>query len=575
MAYIREEEINKIRQAADIVDIISDYITLQPQGKNYVALCPFHNDVNHPSLVVSPERQIFNCFSCPAGGNVFSFVMKKEEVGFIEAVEIVAKKIGYNLHIDKTKSDNVPLKKEYEMYNLATKFFENNLATEKGHDAREYLANRGITADIIKEFHIGLALTGKDDLYQLLLKKKYSLDEIVDLGLANKAGVDIYDTFTNRIMIPISNMQGEVVAFTGRIYHNEDAAKYINTRETKIFKKGNILFNFANAKKAIKTAGEVIIVEGHMDAIMLSAKGIKNVIALMGVALSNEHIKELQKLRVPVVLMLDNDDAGLTATVEVGQKLLDSKIDTKVVRLSEVKDPDEYMRKFGFKALEDNIKHAPSYINFKLNYLKQNKDLQTIPDVVKYVKEVLSSLGQVDEITKDAILGDLSKEYNIDKEILKQNIKYEVKEPVKEEIVAPKRHTRYEKAANYILYAMMNEARFIRIFKEKLGFLKNRSERIIVSQIVYYNNSYGDINLADFTSFIQNDEEIFNKVMEIVNNCQDLEINIDEFNKYLEVILRELKLDEIKNLKMQLKNEMDMNKKIEILTKIAELKKEV
>ena len=343
MAYINEEEINTIRSNADIVEIIGDYLELKQKGRNYVAICPFHDD-HTPSLVVSKERQIFNCFTCKTGGNVFSFVMKYENVSFPEAIKIVAKKIGYNL---KSNYDDViesKYKKEYEIMNFAAKYYMNNINSKEGLEARKYLDKRGITSEIIKEFNIGLATDKPSDLYNILNKKNYSLDELDKLGLVNKYNLDVFDTFQNRIIIPIEDIKGQIVGFTGRIYHNEkDIAKYINTKETIIFKKGNILFNFHNARNYIREKKQAILVEGNMDAIKLSAKGIKNVIALMGVALSKEQIIILKKLNVPIILMLDNDSAGLNATFKNGELLRKNGIEVLVVRLKDAKDPDEYI----------------------------------------------------------------------------------------------------------------------------------------------------------------------------------------------------------------------------------------
>lgn len=576
MAYIGEEEINSIRAQADIVDIISDYLSLQPKGKNYVALCPFHND-HSPSLVVSKERQIFNCFTCRTGGNVFTFVMKYENVSFVEAVEIVAKKIGYNLKISHHEWGNNVSKKEYEMYNIATKFYQNNINTEVGAGARKYLNNRGIDATIIKEFNLGLALPKKDVLYQLLKQKGFDLNNLEKMGLVNKSGTEVFDTFQNRIMIPVSNMQGQVVAFTGRIFNNEDTAKYINTKETPIYKKSSILFNFYNAKNSIKNAHEIIIVEGNMDAIMLSARGIKNVVALMGVAISNEQIKEIKKLKANVILMLDNDSAGESATLDVGEKLVINGLETRVVRLNGAKDPDEYIRQFGLESLINNLKQAPKYLDFKLNYLKAGKDLQNIPDVVKYVKEVLSSLSNYDDLTKEMVLTKLSENYHIDKDILKKNLNLSQSKKILNETSSPvtKFKTKYDIAASSILYAMMNDSKYIRIYKENLGYLKKKIERIIASEIVYYNSSNKMMNLADFLTYIQSKEDIYPYVMEIINDNSNIELSTIEFNKWLTVIIKELKKDEIRDLKQQIQQEMDINKKMEMLAKLTELKKEV
>ena len=366
MAYISEEELNNIRSNADIVDVISDYLDLKQRGRNYVAVCPFHDD-HSPSLVVSRERQMFTCFTCKTSGNVFSFVMKYENVSFPEAVQIVAKKIGYTLKGDFSNFKESKYKKEYEIMDFVTKYYTNNINTTSGINALKYLENRGITKDIIKEFNIGLALDKRDDLYNILLKKNYSLEDLSDLGLVNKINLNVYDTFINRIMIPIENLQGSVVGFTGRIYNGEeDTAKYLNTKETKIFKKGSILFNYHNARNAIRETKTVVVVEGNMDAITLSAKGIKNVVALMGVAMSQVQIDTLKKLNVPIILMLDNDAAGLDATLKNGELLRKAGVDTRVVRLSGAKDPDEYIRAKGVDALKDNIKHAISFLDFLL-----------------------------------------------------------------------------------------------------------------------------------------------------------------------------------------------------------------
>ena len=482
MAYIKEEEINAIRDQADIVDIISNYLSLKPKGRNYVAVCPFHDD-HSPSLVVSKERQMFNCFTCRTGGNVFTFVMKYENVGFIEAIKIVADKIGYNLNIGNLSDFTSQNKEDYEIMDFAQKYYLNNIFTKDGIAARKYLEKRGIDEAIIKEFNIGVALDSKDTLYKLLTNKKYSLDKLVNLGLANKFDANVYDTFSKRIMIPIENLKGQVVGFTGRIYNGEvDTAKYMNTKETEIFKKGNILFNYHNARQSIREEKKVIVVEGNMDAIKLSASGIKNVVALMGVALSKEQIDVLKKLKVPIILMLDNDSAGLEATVKNGDELQKYDLDIRVVRLTDAKDPDEYIRSKGLAALKDNIEHATNYLDFKLDYLKKDKNLNNMEDLIHYVKDVILSINAADDLTKELVISKISKDYEIDAEILKQELKSSLvsapskKEEVKKEQIRPK-PTKYHIAASKILYHMMQDSLYISIYKNRLGYFKEKDER--------------------------------------------------------------------------------------------------
>lgn len=578
MAYISEEELNNIRSNADIVDVISDYLDLKQRGRNYVAVCPFHDD-HSPSLVVSRERQMFTCFTCKTSGNVFSFVMKYENVSFPEAVQTVAKKIGYTLKGDFSNFQESKYKKEYEIMDFVTKYYTNNINTTSGINALKYLENRGITKDIIKEFNIGLALDKKDDLYNILLKKNYSLEEISDLGLVNKINLNVYDTFINRIMIPIENLQGSVVGFTGRIYNSEvDTAKYLNTKETKIFKKGSILFNYHNARNAIRETKVVVVVEGNMDAITLSAKGIKNVVALMGVAMSQVQIDTLKKLNVPIILMLDNDSAGLDATLKNGELLRKAGVDTLVVRLSDAKDPDEYIRLKGVEALKDNIKHAISFLDFLLEYLKQDLDLNNITDLKKYINSIISHINYEDDLTKQLIISKISKDYLIDEQILigELNInprKEVVKKEEKREVI-PK-VSKYHKAVSKILYMMMLDNKYITIYKNKLGYFKEKIERVVASEIVYYNSEHENINIADFITYITNNEEISNYVSNIISENKNTSDSVSEFNDCVDAVLKILKEDEIKELKSKIVKELDMDKKVELMNKLMELKKEV
>ena len=576
MALIKDEEINTIREQSDIVDIISQYLTLTKQGKNYVAVCPFHDD-HSPSLVVSPEKQIFNCFTCRTGGNVFSFIMKYENVGFLEAVKMVADKVGYKINLDFVSANEKVNQVDYEIMDLAKKYYLNNIFTEIGVSARKYLNSRKLGEDIIREFNLGLAPSSKNDLYKILIKKGYTVEKIEELGLINRVGLEVYDAFTNRIMIPIENLKGDVVGFSARIFNGEtDAAKYINTRETPIFKKGQILFNFHNARKYIRNEKLCIIVEGNMDAINVSASGIKNVVALMGVALSLEQIKVIKRLNVPVVLMLDNDEAGLNATMKNGKLLQENGVIVKVVKLTGAKDPDEYIRIKGVDALKENIKYARNFIDFKLEFLKTNKNLENIDDLVNYVKEVINSLNDENDLTKQVVISKISKDYNIDYALLQNqinlmNVNHEIESSKK---VKVKKYSKYELASAKVLYYMMNDAKYITIYKNKLGYLKERVERRLISEIIFYNNEHNSINLANFLTYIMEQQDLFEYVNQIIS-MNDENLNDDEFNNCIEIILKILKLDEINQLKEEIKKEMDVNKKVELISKLTELKKEV
>lgn len=576
MAYISNEEINEIRSRANIVDIISGYLQVSSKGKNYVALCPFHND-HSPSLIISPEKQIFNCFTCRTGGNVFSFVMKYENVSFAEAVSIVAKKVGFNLKNDVfVKSEN-KYSKDYEIYEYAMKFYLNNINTADGSKAREYLLKRGINETIIKEFKLGYSGSSKDTFYKLATNKGWDIETLNKLGLINKVNENVYDTFINRVVIPIENLKGEVVGFTGRIFNGEDnTAKYLNTKETEIFKKSSLLFNYHNAKNYIRDRKSVIVVEGNMDAIKMSAKGFKNVVALMGVALSNEQIDILKRLKVPVILMLDNDNAGEEATIKNGESLINSGVDTKVVRLSGAKDPDEYLEKFGIDAMQNNIDKAIKYIDFKIECLKKDKDLSNMEDLITYVKEVINSINGEDDLTKEIILSKISKDYAIDIDILKSNLKTEVKKDVKKEEtqeVRDKKLTKYQKASHKVLYYMLMDSKYINLYKNTLGYFKERIERVLASEIVYYESNNGNIDVADFTTTIMESEDEYEFLQIILSENGNTSVSDEEFNSCVKAILDIYKKDEIIKVKGLIASELDQTKKEELVKKLIDLKR--
>lgn len=576
MAYISNEEINEIRSRANIVDIISGYLQVSSKGKNYVALCPFHND-HSPSLIISPEKQIFNCFTCRTGGNVFSFVMKYENVSFAEAVSIVAKKVGFNLKNDVfVKSEN-KYSKDYEIYEYAMKYYLNNINTTDGSKARDYLLKRGINETIIKEFKLGYSGSSKDTFYKLATNKGWDIETLNKLGLINKVNENVYDTFINRVVIPIENLKGEVVGFTGRIFNGEDnTAKYLNTKETEIFKKSSLLFNYHNAKNYIRDRKSVIVVEGNMDAIKMSAKGFKNVVALMGVALSNEQIDILKRLKVPVILMLDNDNAGEEATIKNGESLINSGVDTKVVRLSGAKDPDEYLEKFGIDAMQNNIDKAIKYIDFKIECLKKDKDLSNMEDLITYVKEVINSINGEDDLTKEIILSKISKDYAIDIDILKSNLKTEVKKDAKKEEtqeVRDKKLTKYQKASHKVLYYMLMDSKYINLYKNTLGYFKERIERVLASEIVYYESNNGNIDVADFTTTIMESEDEYEFLQIILSENGNTSVSDEEFNSCVKAILDIYKKDEIIKVKGLIASELDQTKKEELVKKLIDLKR--
>lgn len=574
---MNDNEIENIRKNANIVDVIRSYLPLTEKGKNYFGVCPFHED-HSPSMSVSEEKQIYKCFSCGAAGNVFTFVRDYENVSFLEAVKIVAEKCGLTF-----KGIITPQKKkshvlEYEIMNLALKYYQNNLNTEYGVVAKEYLKKRGIDEQIIKDFDLGLALDINHPLHPLLTSKKYSIDMISSLGLINQKDNMIYDTFQNRILFPIHNLEGDVVGFTGRIYDDSKQAKYLNSKETVIFKKGSILFNYHRAKDEIKRKKEIIIVEGNMDAIRLFSVGIKNVVALMGTSLTKEQVDIIKNTRSKVILMFDNDDAGEIATFNNGNILEANGITPFIVRLSGEKDPDEYIIKNGFEAMLNNIENPIYFLDFKLKYLKKNKDLSKTNDLVSYIKEMLDSIKDIqDDLTKELTIKKMSEEYDVPLELLKNELS-KIETPKKkiiekEKTLEKKALLKYDIAAQSILYFMMNDKIYIERFKKELGYFTVRKYRNIANEILYFYEKNKEIELSGFITFMEDKEETYEDVMDIIRNVNIEELNMDVFMDFIKAANEEMVKEQIAELKEKINNEMDASKKLKLAMELVELKK--
>ena len=579
MALSNNDDINAIRNKADIVSVIGSYIPLTQRGKNYVCVCPFHDD-HSPSMSVSPEKQIYKCFACGKTGNVFTFVSDYEDVPFLDAVKIVADKCGIEFKRNVTTKQNSFFKTEYEIMNLAQKYFQNNLRTDAGKEAMKYLQERGIDEDTISEFGIGLSLDSNDTLTNLLIKKGYDEKDLVDIGLVNNIKGKFYDMFSRRITFPLWDKDGNIVGFSARIYRGEkDVSKYMNSRETKIFKKGETLYNYHNAKDVAKREKKIILVEGFMDAIRLSSSGIKNVVALQGTAMTKDQIELLKKLRVEVVLCLDNDNAGLIATINNGEELEKNNVPLSVIRLSGEKDPDEYIVANGKDAFIDNLNHTLTYFEFKMNYLKQNKDLNKVEDQSEYIKQVLANLASKDDpILREVTLNKLSNEYNVDVSVLKSQLEsikpVSVKTVQEEPVIEKVRKDAYTKAVEKILYFMMNGQEYIQRYKDKLGYFVDSIYREIANEIIYYESNNGDISVADFITYVSDKDSIRDKVMEIVNESINEDVQIEIMDDYIQAVLKVMTKNEIKRLKLLMKNELDVDKKMKIAMQIAEMKKE-
>lgn len=567
-------DINNIRNSVDIVEVISEYIPLESKGKNYFGVCPFHDD-NHPSMSVSKEKQIYTCFSCGATGNVFKFLMDFKSITFREALTILADKSGININVNEIKEHNHTNSKLYDAYDLALKFYQNNINTKEGISAKKYLMTRNIDDDVIKEFEIGLSLSKPNLLYKLLDNKGFDNKTMLDSGLVSSGSTGYFDMYRSRIMFPLYDTFGKPVGFSGRIYNSEDTSKYINTKETPIFKKGELLYNYHRAKNETVKTKTIIIMEGFMDVIRAYTIGVKNVVASMGTAITKEQALLLKRLAPNIILLFDGDKAGEKATNACIEELQKIGVTPKVVRLEDNLDPDEYILKYGKEQFLDKINNPMNVMDFKLSSLKGNVNLDSTIEKSDYVKKILLELSKIDDnILRELTLQKLSVDSNLNMEFLKGQL--EGLEPKKEIIVPDKKekvYSKYEQAERTLIHYMLNNKEVIKIYNNKAVYLPDENYRHLAREIVSYYKINGIISSADLITELLN----YNKpLVDLLGNIESYKYNeeftLNEIVDYINVILDYNIKMEVKHLKEEMAKQVNPIKKAELAQKIVDLK---
>ena len=400
MPRLSEEKLQQIRSSVDIVDVIGNYLPLHKKGKGYWAVCPFHDDKN-PSMSVSQELQIYKCFVCNAGGNVFTFLKDYLKISYIEAVKMCAEMAGIdvpelNSYRQEKKIDDklVPL---YQMHSEASKIYQLFLDTKPALKARDYLLKRHLDERIIKEFQIGYA-PNDDSLKKAFTQLNFSPLDMARSGLVVEGRSGYYDRFKERIVFPLWDSNGQVIGFSGRIYlPDEQQAKYMNSPESEIFTKGDMLYHYAQSKSAIKKAGFAYLLEGFMDVIALYRAGLENAVALMGTALTKSHLTLLRKVTDTIYLCLDGDRPGLDAMGKASQVLLGAGFKVRIICLPQGMDPDELLENFGQEALINALNKHISVLEFKINdeYEKIHKD--NYEERRSYLEKIAKLLCQVED----------------------------------------------------------------------------------------------------------------------------------------------------------------------------------
>jgi|Deesub1362B_J571_1020462.scaffolds.fasta_scaffold02787_4 DNA primase len=413
---IPPEIIEEIRTSADIVEIVSEYVTLKKRGQNYFGLCPFHTEKT-PSFSVHPGKQIFHCFGCGEGGNVITFLMKIEKLSFVEAVQLLARRL--HIEIPERREFSEAEKRKLRLYDVnafARSFFEKNFWGEAGREARQYMMNRGFSEETLRRFGIGFAPEGWDNLIRAAVRQGISVEELKAVGLAvpNEKG-GYYDRFRGRVMFPIYNLSGMVVAFGGRILNEQPGVpKYINSPETPVYQKGRLLYGLWQNRESVRKQEFAILVEGYADLLSLVQAGIHNVVATLGTALTATQARLLLRYAPAVTVLYDGDLAGANAALRGVDILLQEGMQVKVVQLPEDSDPDDFVRQHGAEGLYRLLNRALDLVDFKIEAFRRTEGLDTTQKRARLVHMLAETVASIqDEVAKNLYIQDIARKVNV------------------------------------------------------------------------------------------------------------------------------------------------------------------
>ena len=592
-----DELIEEIRNRNDIIDIVSQYVVLKRSGRSYFGLCPFHNEKS-PSFAVSPDKQIFHCFGCGVGGNVFHFLGKIENIDFRETVQILAERAGITLPVLENIQDNKKQQLKEQIYQInktAAEFYHQNLYLSTSKIAQDYIKKRKLDNATLKSFKIGYSGTF-NELYNELKKNNFSDEAILASSLVNKTENGKYiDRFRNRLMFPIMDIRNKVIAFGGRVL-DDSKPKYINSPENLVYNKGRNLFGLNIAKK--NGDSKIIIVEGYMDAISLYQRGIQNVVASLGTALTEAQGRLLRRYSSQIIIGYDSDGAGQAATLRGMEILQNLGCDIRILQLDgEAKDPDEYVVKYGSGRFNTRVEKAISLVEFKVKILKTNLNPENTSDKIKFLNEIAKLLSKVEnKMEREVYIEKISNEYKISKEAIYaeinkilysgNNITTSLEVPRKNTNLNQKKNKKEEdskilKRENTVIFLLINsEFNAYEKIKDKISpdDLKIEKNKKIIKKL-YEEYKRGN-SISNILDYFKDDEELINHITYIM--AYDFEIS--DVNKCIEDILKTYEkekmidsknaiINKIKNVNLSHEEVAKLEAELqEIIIKIAKMK---
>ncbi len=545
-----DEILEEVRSRNDIVDVISQYVTLKRSGRNYFGLCPFHNEKS-PSFSVSPDKQIFHCFGCGVGGNVFHFITKVENVSFVESVQILAERANVNLPSVNNFEDEKVAKlkaKVYDVNEFAAEFYHKNLYKPTAKTGQEYIKKRKLDNNTLKAFKIGFS--GEfDELYRALKKEGFGEEEILASGLVNKNSKGMYiDRYRGRVMFPIQDVRNRVIAFGGRVL-DDSKPKYINSPENVVYSKGRNLFGLNVAKKYNSgVMKQILIVEGYMDAISLFQRGITNVVASLGTALTDAQGRLLRKSAEQIILGYDADGAGQTAIVR-GMDILQSMgCDIRILQISGAKDPDEFIVKYGPEKLKKCMDNAISSLEYKVKILKKDLNLENVSDKIKFLNAIAKMLSEEkNNIEREIYIDKISETYKISKEAIYAEINKRMYSAsnasskileAKPNIIRPKQEEKTDESVSrreqMLIYILINHTKqALNRLKENvaLNCIKSEKNREIIK--IIYDKCTEDENIEQILNLFESEEQInyISGILAYDFEITDIEKGIEDIEK--------------------------------------------
>lgn len=548
--YYSEELVEEVRMKNDIVDVISGYVRLQKKGSSYFGLCPFHNEKS-PSFSVSRSKQMYYCFGCGAGGNVFTFIMEYENYSFLEALKMLADRAGVELpemEYSKEQKEKADLRATIlEMNKLAAKYFYAQLKSANGKVAHDYLTNRELSEETITAFGLGYSNKYSDDLFKYLKMKGYSEELIRQAGLVNvdeKHGA--YDKFWNRVMFPIMDVNNRVIGFGGRVM-GDGKPKYLNSPETLVFDKSRNLYGLNRARTSRKPY--FLICEGYMDVISLHQAGFTNAVASLGTALTTGHASLIKRYVNEVYLTYDSDEAGTKAALRAVPILRDAGISAKVIRMEPYKDPDEYIKNLGAESFEERIAKARNGFLFSLETLTKDFDMQSPEGKTAFFHEAAKRLiGFEEELERNNYIEAVAKEYHVDVESLqklvaKTAVSIGLAKPAERPRQSQNRDKQKEdgtlKSQKILLTWMIDDDKLFRVVKKYIepGDFSTELYRT-VAQLLYEQQEAGEMNPAKIMNHFTEEEE-HREVASLFNTkIQELTTKEEQEKALQETILR-------------------------------------